>query len=96
MSHYRQIVIETYGGPRDSSTGAPPARPVAGQKLDTNMKVECSSSMRKSQPIGTMFLIKAKLTEVYGVPFLYSSYRWSWKMVSAEEAAEHIKNKRCF
>jgi hypothetical protein len=52
--------------------------------------------MRKSQPIGTMFLIKAKLTEVYGVPFLYSSYRWSWKMVSAEEAAEHIKNKRCF
>ena len=91
MSHYKKIVIETYGGAKESSTGAPPARPLPGQGLDTNLKVECSGSMRRNHPIGTKFLIEAKLTDVYGTPFLYSSYRWSWRRISAEEAESHIK-----
>jgi len=72
MSNYRKIVIETYSGAREGSTGAPPARPLPGQGLDTNLKVECSGSMRRNHPIGTKFLIEAKLTEAYGVipPFL--------------------------
>ena len=59
MSNYRKIVIETYSGAREGSTGAPPARPLPGQGLDTNLKVECSGSMRRNHPIGTKFLIEA-------------------------------------
>lgn len=92
MSNYRKIVIETYRGTWGSSAAAPPARPLPGQGLDPNLKVECSSSMRRNHPIGTKFLIEAKLTEGYGTPFLYSSYRWSWKIVTNSEALEHIKS----
>ena len=46
MSNYRKIVIETYSGTREKSTGAPPARPLPGQGLDTSLKVECSGAMR--------------------------------------------------
>ena len=92
MSNYRKIVIETYSGAREGSTGAPPARPLPGQGLDTSLKVECSGSMRKNHPIGTKFLIEAKLTDVNGTPFVYSSYRWSWKIMTNAEAAKHIQS----
>jgi hypothetical protein len=92
MSNYRKIVIETYNGTWGSSAAAPPARPLARQGLDTYLKVECSSSMRRNHPIGTKFLIEAKLTEGYGTPFLYSSYRWSWKVLTSAEALEYIKS----
>jgi hypothetical protein len=92
MSNYRKIVIETYSGAGEGSTGAPPVRPLLGQRLDTNLKVECSSSMRRNHPIGTKFLIEVKLTEANGTPFLYSSYRWSWKIVTNIEAARHIQS----
>ena len=90
MSNYRKIVIETYRGAKEGSTGAPPARPLPGQGLDTDLKVECSGEMRRNHPIGTKFLIEAKLTEAYGTSFLYSSYRWSWKILTNAEAAKHI------
>ena len=98
MSHYREIVIETYGGAREYSTEAPPARPLAGQGLDTSLKVECSGSMRRNHPIGTKFLVHAKLTDSHGTPFLYSSYRWKWRVVKDDEIASlittmAIKNK---
>lgn len=92
MSNYRKIVIETYNGTWGSSAAAPPARPLAGQGLDTCLKVECSSSMRRNHPVGTKFLIEAKLTESYGTPFLYSSYRWSWKILTSAQALEYIKS----
>jgi hypothetical protein len=90
MTYYRKIVIETYGGTKEYSTGAPPARPLPGQGLDTNLKVECSGSMRRNHPVGTKFLIEAKLTEAHGTPFLYSSYRWSWKTLTTAMAEQHI------
>jgi hypothetical protein len=92
MSSYRKIVIETYRGAKEGSTGAPPARPLPGQGLDTGLKVECSGAMRRNHPIGTKFLIEAKLTDAYGTPFLYSSYRWSWKTLTDTEATKHIQS----
>ena len=92
MSYYRNIVIETYDGAREYSTGAPHARPLSGQGLATNLKVECSGSMRLNHPIGTKFLIKAKLTEARGTQFLYSSYRWSWKTLTDAEATKYIRS----
>jgi len=92
MGSYRKIVIETYGNTLDERSGAPPARPLPGQGLDTDLKIECSESMRRSHPIGTKFLIQAKLTDRQGTEFLYSSYRWSWRVLTDREAMIHIKN----
>ena len=90
MSHYRKIVIETY---TVAGTGVPPARPLVGQGLDPKLKVECSERMRRSHPIGTKFLIDAKLTEAYGTQFLYSSYRWGWTVLTSAEASRYIKRQ---
>lgn len=94
MSDYKEIVIETYGQLKESMTTAPPARPVPGQGFDTGLKVECSERMRRSHPVGTKFLVIAKLTEAYGTPFLYSSYRWKWRVLSDNETTLYLKLKK--
>jgi len=94
MSQYKDIVIETYEGPRESSTGAPPARPLPGQGLKTSLKVECSGKMRKDFPIGTKFIVTAKITDREGTPFVYSHYKWSWKIVTSAEALKHINSNK--
>ena len=91
MSHYRKIVVETYRGPRETH-GVPHARPLQGQGLDTSLKVECSKVMRSSHPIGSKFLIEAKVTEAYGTKFLYSHHNWGWKVLTDLEAEKHIKS----
>ena len=57
MFQYKYIYIETYGT-RESSTGAFPARPQAGQGFSTELKVECSKIIRAQYPVGTRFRLK--------------------------------------
>jgi hypothetical protein len=80
MSEYKYIYVETYGT-RESSTGAYPARPLTGQGFSTDLKVECSKIIRAQYPVGTRFKLKVKLCEAYGVPFLYSHYRWTMEAI---------------
>lgn len=94
MGNYRKIIIETYGNALKERSGAPPARPLPGQGLDTDLKVECSESMRRSHPVGAKFLIQAKLTDRHGTEFLYSSYRWSWEVLTDREAKSYIEKKQ--
>lgn len=92
MSDYRSVVIETYKAVGEPSGKKIRARPLAGQGLPTDMHVECSSSMRKSHPVGTKFLIKAKVTNREdGPPFLYTSWRWRYEVLSDEQATAYLK-----
>lgn len=91
MTQYRDIVIETYQAHGESSSRAIRARPLAGQGLSTGLKVECPTRMRNAYPVGTKLLIRAKVTEAYGVTFLYTYYGWSYQVLSALEAREHIE-----
>ena len=94
MSLYREIIIETYEAYGEQSSERVRARPLPGQGLSTNMKVECSSKMREGHPIGTKFKIQAKVTDREGgTPFLYSHYNWSYEVVSDEEASQFISSK---
>lgn len=92
VSSYRTVAIETYSGRETTSSQGVRARPLPGQKLDTSMNVECSSKMRKNYPLGTKFLIEAKVTcKEGGTPFLYSHYNKPYKVISAEEADKFIR-----
>jgi len=92
MNNYCAVVIETYRNTHGGSSKSIRARPLPGQGLDTAMNVECSSSMRKEHPVGSKFLIQAKVTSrENGTPFLYSHYRSSYQVLSDEEAGEIIK-----
>lgn len=89
MSHYRQVIIETFKNAGDRSSKSIRAKPIFGQGLDVSMKVECSSKMRKSHPVGTLFLLKAKITDKEGgTPFLYAHYDTPYKVISNNEATQ--------
>lgn len=97
MFTYTEIVIETYENFGEPAAEKIRARPLPRQGFPTNMKVECSSKMRKKYPIGTKFKIMAKLSNREGgTPFLYTHYSWDYEVLSDEQAktfiAKHYPN----
>ena len=92
MSYYRDVIIETYYNTGGGSSKSLRARPIYGQELDVSMNVECSSKMRKNHPVGTKFILSAKITDREGgPPFLYSHFNTPYKVLSDNEANEHIE-----
>ena len=95
MSEYSEYVVQTFRASGGGSAKTLRVHPLPGQGVDANMNVECSSKMRDSQPAGAMFAITAKVTNREGgPPFLYTSFRWAYKVVSAEEAKQIISRRR--
>lgn len=90
MGHYRRVAIETYRNHGESSSASVRARPLPGQGLSTEMKVECSRKIRETYPVGTVFIVQAKVTGLQGTPFLYSSYKWECDVVTREVAIASI------
>mgnify|MGYP001392278706 CR=1 FL=1 len=78
---YEWIWVESYKPKVKSGLhGRVHVRPIAGGRYSTNLHVECSKTFSDTEqyPLGTKFLIKAKLTNrEMGGEFLYSSYRWA-------------------
>ncbi len=94
MSHYRYIVIETYINVQGGSPKRVRARPLAGQGLDVSMNVECSAKMRQGHPLGTKFLIRARVTDREGgTPFLYSHFNSPYRVLDNEEAKQYMATK---
>ncbi len=91
MGLYRLIAIETYCNPGEPSSAGVRARPLPGQGLPADIKVECSRKVREEHPIGTVFVVKAQLTDREGgAMFLYSSWQWPCEVVSRKEAEARI------
>jgi hypothetical protein len=66
---YREVAVESYVDRR----GAVCIRPMAGQAFAPTMKVQCSRALREAYPVGTRFLLNAKMTDRQGGPhFLYA------------------------
>lgn len=94
MSHYRNVIIETYRNIYGGSSKSVRARPLPGQGLDSSMNVECSSKMRKGHPLGTKFLIQAKVTDRKGgTSFLYAHYNAPYQVLDDDEAREYIEEQ---
>jgi len=91
MTNYKLVVIESFVNPGEPSNLAIRCRPLPGQGLNTKMRVECSSRMRQNYPVGTCFLVKAKIVEMQGgATFLYTHYNWSYKLMTRKEAQDEI------
>jgi len=68
---YRDVAVESVLDPR---TGMPRIRPMAGQAFAPTLAVQCARRMTDPAlyPLGTRFLVSAKLTDrLGGEPFLY-------------------------
>ncbi|MGI4844498.1 MAG: hypothetical protein ACRYF7_14395 [Janthinobacterium lividum] len=69
---YREVAVESAIDPR---TGRVRIRPVSGQAYATSLRVQCSRALADlaRYPLGTRFLLSAKLTDrLGGEPFLYA------------------------
>ena len=72
-------------------TQAVKAASKTGSRAKLFPKHECSSSMRKSHPVGTKFLILAKvINKEGGTDFLYCHYNSEYRVLSNNEVAAII------
>jgi hypothetical protein len=80
---YDWIEVESFIPDRTSGLhGKVHIRPVPGGPFPTTLRVECSKAMSRNYPVGTRFRIKAKLTDMQGTPFIYSSWQWKYEVLS--------------
>ncbi|WP_444888107.1 hypothetical protein [Microbulbifer sp. JMSA008] len=84
ISPYEEVLVESYIPSNTSGKhGKVHIRPVAGGKYSSSLQVECAKKLSRDYPVGTKFLLQAKLTDREGGgEYLYSSYRWKYEVVS--------------
>ena len=85
---YREVAVHSLVDPR---TGRLVVRPMAGQAFAPTLKVQCSRRLRTDYPIGTSFLLNAKLTDRLGGPqYLYAYSGDPVVVLTPEEAARFL------
>lgn len=84
-SPYEMVLVESYKpGNTSGKHGKVHIRPVAGHKYPVSLQVECSKKLSDLSfyPLGTKFLLQAKLTDRKGGgEYLYSSFRWNYEVI---------------
>jgi hypothetical protein len=80
-STYCEIVVHSVLGTDSQGRRKRQILPIPGQKFSASLNVECSKKLTTRYPIGTRFLIRAKLTDMQGVPFLYSYFGWPYTVL---------------
>jgi hypothetical protein len=86
---YLFVLVESYLHSSGGSIHERRIRPLSGQGISTSMKTECSAAMRMKHPLGTIFRIKAKITDREGgTPFLYSHHSWKYEVVETPQKAQ--------
>lgn len=92
-AEYRYYIVKTFHHTGGGTSNPIEACPIAGQGLDTSMRVECSEHMRNSHPVGTLFKIRAKVTDRKGGrKFLYTNYRWDYHVLTEAEAKKFVQD----
>jgi hypothetical protein len=84
---YREVAVESYVDRR----GGVAIRPMAGQAFAPTMKVQCARALREAYPVGTRFLLNAKMTDRQGGPhFLYAWHGDPVQVLSAAAAKRFL------
>ena len=80
---YEMVLVESYILTEQSGKhGKVHIRPIAGHKYSPDLDVACSKKLSRDYPVGTRFVLQAKLTDLEGGgEYLYSSYRWKYEVV---------------
>jgi hypothetical protein len=77
------VEVESYKSARTGGLhGDVHIRPVVGGPFSPDLRVECADEMKRNHPVGTRFLIMAKLkTYGSGGQCLYTSWRWPYEVL---------------
>jgi hypothetical protein len=84
---YLKVVVESYRASSTSGLHGPiHIRPVAGQGYSTMLRVRCPKELSYKYPIGTKFIITAKLTDRGGGgEFLSTHHSWPYEVVDEKK-----------
>lgn len=90
---YRDVAVESVADPR---SGRLRIKPVAGQAYATAMRVQCAARLADPDlyPAGTRFLVRTKLTDRGGAPYLYAWHGDPVKVLSKREAVFFLNEYR--
>lgn len=81
---YSEIIVESYLPSSTSGLHGPVhIRPLPNQNpFKPHLHVECSKELSNDYPVGTKFMITAKITSRQGgKPFVYSHYSWPYRVL---------------
>jgi hypothetical protein len=83
---YIRIVVETYIESGSGLHGDIHVRPIAGQRVPPTLRVRFPKRLRREHPVGTRFLVYAKLTDREGGgEFVHTNHAWDVEMLGANE-----------
>ena len=92
-SPYQHFIVTTFRNPGEHSSAKLRVKPLPDQGLPEETRVECSRKMRSTHPAGTIFKIRAKVTDREGGKlFLFSPHTWGYAVVSTDEAISFIRD----
>lgn len=86
---YRQVIVESFIKPTGRHRTVQ-VRPIPGQPFSTTLSVACSKRLKDTRryPLGTKFLLTAKMTDhLGGIPFLYA-YHGDQELVVTDRDAK--------
>ena len=74
---YIQVIVETYLESGSGLHGDRHVRPIAGEQLPQSLRVRFPKALRFAHPLGTHFLVYAKLTDKEGGnDFVHTNHAW--------------------
>ncbi len=93
---YYKVAIQTRKNLGESSRKAVRASPLPGQGFPPVLNVSCGRDIRYNNPIGTVFIVWAKLSfdERHDAYYLFTDPRWEAEIISEEEAKVLVDQKK--
>lgn len=83
------VILETFYG-EGAHLRAPNVRLVEGQGLPTDMRVDCCTEMRTSQPLGSFFELQVKLVPRQTGFALYAARKTGFEVLTRAEVLRRI------
>ncbi|MGZ3182859.1 MAG: hypothetical protein ACXU8N_10485 [Telluria sp.] len=92
LSAYREVAVQSV---RDPHTGVAAIRPMPGQGFAPVLRVHGAGRLLREHPLGTCFLVRAKMSDrLGGEPFLYVYHGDEAQVLPAAEARRFLGQYR--
>ena len=88
---YREVAVESFYDP----DGRVRVRPLNDQAYSSELRVQCPRKLCEDYPVGTQFLVSAKLTDrMGGEQYLYVYHGDPFKVLAEQETDRFLADRR--
>jgi hypothetical protein len=88
---YREVAVESFY----DDDGRVRVRPLSDQAYSSELRVQCPRKLCEAYPVGTQFLVNAKLTDrMGGEQYLYVYHGDPFKVLTQPESDKFLADRR--